>query len=169
MKKGQTKSKPHLIKHIPGVAPTARADAGKAHLIISEKKDKKASKYLVKDLPHPYTSQAQFERSLSVPVGAEWNTRTAFQKGTLPKVVTKVSCVFNELVNKQAPANSSCVLDGYCHRPNSKALLERISTMCCLFIKKLHGKVSLLRLTLCCFRCAWILVKNLFVCYIQLS
>lgn len=85
-----SKPKPHLIKKLPGVAPTARADSGKAHLIISERKDKKASKYLVKDLPHPYTSQAQFERALDRPVGAEWNTRTAFQKGTLPRVVKKV-------------------------------------------------------------------------------
>ena len=76
---------------MPGIAPSARADVGKAHVIISERKDKKASKYLVRDLPYPYTSKAQFERSLEQPVGPEWNTRMAFQKGTLPKVVKKVS------------------------------------------------------------------------------
>jgi U3 small nucleolar RNA-associated protein 14 len=46
---------------------------------------------MFKDLPYPYTSRAQFERSLSTPVGTEWNTRVGFQRGTLPKVVKKVS------------------------------------------------------------------------------
>jgi U3 small nucleolar RNA-associated protein 14 len=44
----------------------------------------------VKDLPYPYTSKAQFERAMENPLGAEWNTRVAFQRGTLPKVVKKV-------------------------------------------------------------------------------
>ena len=89
IKKGPPK--PHLIKKVAGVDPKSRADYGKAHVIISEKRDKKAAKYLVKDLPYPYTSKAQFERSMGTPLGTEWNTRVGFQRGTLPKVVTKVS------------------------------------------------------------------------------
>ena len=82
--------KPHLIKKVAGIDPKSRADYGKAHVIISEKRDKKAAKYLVKDLPFPYTSRAQFERSMDTPLGTEWNSRVGFQRGTLPKVVTKV-------------------------------------------------------------------------------
>lgn len=82
--------KPQLIKKIAGVDPKTRADYGKAHIIISEKRDKKAAKYLVKDLPHPYTSKAQFERIMEQPLGTEWNTRVAFQRATLPRVVKKV-------------------------------------------------------------------------------
>lgn len=82
--------RPHLIKKVAGVDPKTRADYGKAHVIISEKRDKKAAKYLVKDLPYPYTSKAQFERSMETPLGTEWNTRLGFQKGTLPKIVKKV-------------------------------------------------------------------------------
>lgn len=74
--------------------PKSRADYGKAHVIISEKKDKKAAKYMVKDLPYPYTSKAQFERSIETPLGPEWNTRVGFQRGTLPKVTKKVSRIF---------------------------------------------------------------------------
>ncbi|KAH9837381.1 Utp14-domain-containing protein [Rhodofomes roseus] len=81
--------KPHLIKKVAGVDPRSRADYGKAHVIISEKRDKKAAKYMVKDLPFPYTSKAQFERSLEAPLGTEWNTRLGFQRATLPRVVTK--------------------------------------------------------------------------------
>ena len=82
--------KPHLIKSVPGIAPASRADRAKPHLIISEKRDKKAAKYLVRELPHPYTSHAQFERRMETPLGSEWNTRVGFQRGTLPRVVKKV-------------------------------------------------------------------------------
>lgn len=86
--------KPYLIKKVAGVDPKSRADYGKAHVIISEKKDKKAAKYMVKDLPYPYTSKAQFERSIETPLGPEWNTRVGFQRGTLPKVTKKVRRIF---------------------------------------------------------------------------
>lgn len=82
--------KPHLIKSVPGITPTARADHTKPHLIISEKRDKKAAKYLVRELPYPYTSHAQFERRMETPLGSEWNTRVGFQRATLPRVVKKV-------------------------------------------------------------------------------
>lgn len=87
----QAAPKPYLIKQVAGVDPKSRADYTKAHVIISEKRDKKAAKYQVKDLPFPYTSKAQFERSMDTPLGTEWNTRVGFQRGTLPKVVKKVS------------------------------------------------------------------------------
>lgn len=83
-------SKPFLIKKVAGINPRTREDYGKAHVIISEKRDKKAAKYMVKDLPYPYTSKAQHERSLQTPIGTEWNTRLGFQRGTLPRVVKKV-------------------------------------------------------------------------------
>ena len=85
--------KPKYIKKVAGIDPTTRADYGKGHVIISEKRDKKAAKYLVKDLPYPYTSKAQFERTMEMPLGTEWNTRVGFQRGTLPRVVKKV-CFF---------------------------------------------------------------------------
>ncbi|QRW05992.1 U3 small nucleolar RNA-associated protein 14 [Ceratobasidium sp. AG-Ba] len=93
--------RPSLIKKIAGVDATKRADAGKSHVIISERKDKKAAKYLVKDLPYPYTSKEQFARSMATPIGAEWNTRVAHQRATLPRVVKKKVATF-----KQAPSRS---------------------------------------------------------------
>ena len=89
--------KPHLIQKRAGVDPTARADHKKAHVIISEKRDKKAARYLVKDLPYPYTSRAQFARSMEVPLGTEWNTRVGFQRSTLPKGVKKMGTVITPL------------------------------------------------------------------------
>ncbi|PVF96712.1 Utp14-domain-containing protein [Serendipita vermifera] len=89
--------KPERIKRFPGIDPKRRQDSGKDHVIISEKKDKKAEKYLVKDLPFPYTSKAQFERRLEVPLGMEWNTRVSFQKATLPRVVKKMGTIIEPL------------------------------------------------------------------------
>ncbi|KAH9056940.1 Utp14-domain-containing protein [Lactarius vividus] len=89
--------KPHLIKKIAGITPQSRADFGKAHVIISEKRDKKAAKYLVQDLPYPYTGKAQFERSLENPLGKEWNTRIATQRATLPKVTKKMGTIIKPL------------------------------------------------------------------------
>ncbi|KAF9564953.1 Utp14-domain-containing protein [Agrocybe pediades] len=89
--------KPQRIKKIAGIDPTTRADYGKKNIIISEKRDKKAGKYLVKDLPYPYTSKAQFARAMERPLGAEWNTRVGFQRGTLPKVVKKPGVIINPL------------------------------------------------------------------------
>lgn len=82
--------KPFLVKKVAGINPRTRDDYGKAHVIISEKRDKKAAKYMIKDLPYPYTSKAQHERSLQTPIGTEWNTRLGFQRGTLPRIVKKV-------------------------------------------------------------------------------
>ncbi|KAG2342059.1 Utp14-domain-containing protein [Suillus weaverae] len=90
--------RPNLIKKIAGIDPSSRADYKKAHVIISERRDKKAAKYLVKELPYPYTSHAQYARSMDIPIGAEWNTRVGFQRGTLPRVVKKMGTVIEPLV-----------------------------------------------------------------------
>lgn len=103
--------KPHLIKKVAGIDPKTRADYGKAHVIISEKRDKKALKYAVKDLPYPYTSKAQFEARMSTPIGSEWNTRLGFQRGTLPRVVKKVCASLSCSVRLL----TFSIADGNCH------------------------------------------------------
>ncbi|KAJ4473028.1 Utp14-domain-containing protein [Lentinula aciculospora] len=89
--------RPHLIKKIAGIDPKSRADYNKSHVIISEKRDKKAAKYQVPDLPYPYTSKAQFDRRMQQPLGPEWNTRVGFQRGTLPKVMKKMGTIIDPL------------------------------------------------------------------------
>ncbi|KAG8982357.1 hypothetical protein FRB90_006859 [Tulasnella sp. 427] len=74
-----------------------RRDTGKAHVMVSEKRDLKASKYQIKDIPFPYTSRAQYERSLEVPLGTEWNTRLGHQKAVLPRVSAKMGVAIEPL------------------------------------------------------------------------
>jgi U3 small nucleolar RNA-associated protein 14 len=68
--------KKKFVKKIAGIDASERKDAGLNHVIINEKKDKKASKYMLKDLPFPYTSAAQLEHKLRTPMGPEWSTST---------------------------------------------------------------------------------------------
>lgn len=82
---------PRFLKTTEGILPTQRKDFSRSNVIISEKKDKKASKFLVKDLPFPYTSIEQYEASLRTPVGSEWNSRIGYQRETVPKIQKKVS------------------------------------------------------------------------------
>ena len=72
-----------------GVQKDRRKDKGMDHVIISEKKVKKNDKYLASELPHPFESRAQYERSLRIPLGKEWNTKQTFQRGTKPRVMVK--------------------------------------------------------------------------------
>ena len=113
MRKAPTK--PQRIKKIAGIDPTTRADYNKHNIIISEKRDKKAGKYLVKDLPYPYTSKAQFERAMERPLGVEWNTRVGFQRATLPKIVMKVRdfSSIQEVVNNKLclPIQPGIIID----------------------------------------------------------
>ena len=116
------------MKRVAGVDPATRADHGKPRVIISEKKDKKAAKYLTQDLPYPYTSKAQFEKSMEVPIGTEWNTRLGFQRQTLPRVVKKVSIV----TRRDGSLRRQCILDGYGHRPAPEDVLI-VPEPCCGF------------------------------------
>ena len=79
--------KPQRIKKVAGIDLITRADFNKKHIIISEKRDKKAGKYFVKDLPYPYTSKAQFKRAMETPLGAEWNTESLFKEEPFQKLL----------------------------------------------------------------------------------
>lgn len=86
----KNKNAKKFTKVVAGVDAAARKDAGKANVIINEKKDKKAAKYMLKDLPYPYTSAAQYEASFTTPVGADWNAIATHQRATMPRVTKKV-------------------------------------------------------------------------------
>ncbi|OXC64383.1 hypothetical protein AYX13_06199 [Cryptococcus neoformans] len=87
------KTNPKFLVKTAGIEPTARKDFAHSNVIITEKKDRKASQFQLKDLPYPYTSKEQYEKSFEVPVGSEWNSRSGFQRGTLPRVVKKPGAI----------------------------------------------------------------------------
>lgn len=72
--KKQKNARKYVTK-VAGVEASKRKDAQLNHVIISEKKDKKAAKYMLKDLPFPYTSAAQHEHKLATPLGPSGRPR----------------------------------------------------------------------------------------------
>ncbi|KAM5475989.1 hypothetical protein MauCBS54593_000672 [Microsporum audouinii] len=74
---------------IEGISAEKRKDAKLDRVIINEKQVKKNSKYLASQLPHPFESKQQYERSLRLPIGPEWTTKSTFQTATKPRVMIK--------------------------------------------------------------------------------
>ena len=66
-----------------------RKDAGLPRAVVSEKRAPKTARYLATQLPHPFETRAQYERSLRVPVGPEFTTKAVFQDMTKPRVLKK--------------------------------------------------------------------------------
>ena len=54
---------------------------------INEKRNKRAAKYNVEAVPHPFKSRAHYEASLRNPLGPEWNTTDAHSALVRPKVI----------------------------------------------------------------------------------
>jgi U3 small nucleolar RNA-associated protein 14 len=70
-----------------------RKDAALSHVIISEKVDKKAQKYLTPTVPYPFTDIAQYEASLSLPLGPDWNAMRMHRESVRPRVEVKQGVV----------------------------------------------------------------------------
>lgn len=101
-------------------------------MIISEKRDAKAAKYQVQDIPFPYTSRAQYERSLEAPLGTEWNTRLGHQKAILPRVSAKVSFFFTHRNDSVRPGlvTRTISLDGFGDRTFGKTSMSGLRQFC---------------------------------------
>ncbi|EIT81796.1 putative small nucleolar ribonucleo protein complex subunit Utp14 [Aspergillus flavus] len=87
--KKQQKRQKRFLTTVEGVKPENRKDAKLSRVIINEKRVKKNNKYLATQLPHPFESRQQYERSLRLPIGPEWSTKETLQNATKPRVMIK--------------------------------------------------------------------------------
>ncbi|GJN82065.1 hypothetical protein PLIIFM63780_005602 [Purpureocillium lilacinum] len=78
-----------FLTKVEGIKKKDRQDAKLERVIVNEKRVKKNDRYLASQLPHPFESRQQYERSLRLPVGPEWSTKETFQDGTKPRVLMK--------------------------------------------------------------------------------
>eukprot|EP01132_Coremiostelium_polycephalum_P004930 gene4930-6146_t len=88
-KKAKNREEQLKIKRQENIKKAARKriDYENSRVIIDEKAPvESVSKYVLTKLPNHYASKDQYESTLSLPVGKDWNTRTAFQKLIEPKV-----------------------------------------------------------------------------------
>ncbi|KAH8897049.1 Utp14-domain-containing protein [Thozetella sp. PMI_491] len=88
-KREQKKHKGRFITKVEGVKKEKRKDRNLDKVIINERRVKKNDKYLSSQLPFPFESHQQYERSLRLPVGQEWMTKQTFQESTKPRVIVK--------------------------------------------------------------------------------
>ncbi|KAM3431762.1 hypothetical protein MY4824_006967 [Beauveria thailandica] len=78
-----------FLTKVEGIKPKNRKDAKLDKVIINEKRIKKNNLYMASQLPHPFESREQYERSLRLPVGPEWMTKETFQANTKPRILMK--------------------------------------------------------------------------------
>ncbi|KAL8695156.1 MAG: hypothetical protein Q9218_000324 [Villophora microphyllina] len=88
-KKAQRRNKNRFVSKQEGIPKAKRQDAKLEKVIINEKRVKKTAKYLASQLPHPFETKQQYERSLRLPVGPEWTTKETFQAATKPRILMK--------------------------------------------------------------------------------
>ena len=58
-------------------------------VIHNEDRDKRAAKYMVKQIPFPFKSCRQFDSVNKIPVSKEWNSNKVFQKQIAPEILTR--------------------------------------------------------------------------------
>lgn len=66
-----------------------RKDGKMMNVVISDRRIKTAAKYKISDIPHPFTSREEYERSIQMPLGEEWNASHIVRKNTKPEVMTR--------------------------------------------------------------------------------
>ena len=88
-KKQIKRTQKRFVTVVKGVSAESRKDAKLDRVIINEKQVKKNGKYLATELPHPFESRHQYERSLRLPIGPEWTTKTTFQDAVKPRILMK--------------------------------------------------------------------------------
>ncbi|KAK6461199.1 small-subunit processome, partial [Scheffersomyces coipomensis] len=94
----KNKKRKVILKKIDGVVQQdKRKDKHLKNVIINEKVNKKNLKYQSSEVPFPFESREQYERSLRMPVGQEWTSRETHQKLTMPRIITKQGTVIDPL------------------------------------------------------------------------
>ncbi|MCO5573156.1 hypothetical protein L7F22_026922 [Adiantum nelumboides] len=81
-----------------------RKDSKMKHVIISERMDKKAEKFVAPTMPFPFKSRDVFERSIRMPIGREFNTDQAFRDMIRPAVVKDAGVIIAPIKYKMSEA-----------------------------------------------------------------
>lgn len=80
----------------------SRKDAKMDRVLINEKKDKRAAKFTVQDVPYPFTSREEYEMAMRNPLGSDWNTPASTSALTVPKVIKRAGTIINPLALSKA-------------------------------------------------------------------
>lgn len=97
------------ITQEPDKVVPRRKDDKKPTVIISQARIKRtADKYMLSDVPYPFTSRAEYEKSLEGGIGREWNVTSGFKAFTRPEIMTRAGKIIKPISKKmkvkRAPA-----------------------------------------------------------------
>jgi len=95
--KGVKKRKKKMTKVEKKPKSNNRKDAKLKNVIINERRIKKSVKYMVSDIPHPFETREQYEKSLRAPVGKEWTTINTHKEAIRPRVLTMPGKIIHPL------------------------------------------------------------------------
>jgi U3 small nucleolar RNA-associated protein 14 len=96
-KKDQRRNKGRWLRKVEGIKADDRKDKKLKHVIINQKRVKKTVGYLAPALPFPFVNRAEYERSLRMPIGNEWNVKEVFQESTKPRVLVKAGSIIKPM------------------------------------------------------------------------
>eukprot|EP00887_Chlorella_sp_A99_P001155 scaffold14.g1155.t1 len=85
-------------------AAAGRADAKLQYVVISEKWDKKSSKFKTPAVPYPFDSRETYERAMRQPLGREYNTDAAFRNFTRPAILKDAGVIIEPIRFSKAVA-----------------------------------------------------------------
>ncbi|KAG2540881.1 hypothetical protein PVAP13_9NG587500 [Panicum virgatum] len=102
-----------------------RKDSKLKHVIISEHVDKKVEKYLVRNLPFPYTSKDVYEQSIRMPIGPDFNPAISVSALNRPAIVKKPGVIikpiqYEEVDPHQKPDEPKRVIQRVTPNQNAK-------------------------------------------------
>lgn len=87
------RAKGKVLSKQEGIRPDKRKDAKLKGVIINQKRVKRNTGYLASTVPFPFTSKAEYERAMRMPIGTEWNVKKAVVENTKPRVLVKPGAI----------------------------------------------------------------------------
>jgi U3 small nucleolar RNA-associated protein 14 len=105
------KKRDRLMRKVDEEADKKRAnrnDKKMMNVMISDKRVKTAAKFKISEIPHPFTSREEYERSLQMPLGGEWNALHVVKKVTKPEILLRAGRIIEpiKLPKKRQSENS---------------------------------------------------------------
>ena len=70
-----------------------RKDTKMSNVILSDRRIKTSAKFKIADIPHPFTSREEYEKSLIMPIGEEWNASHVVRQNTKPDIFMRAGRV----------------------------------------------------------------------------
>jgi len=83
-----------------------------SNVMLSDRRIKTASKYKIEDIPHPFTTREEYERSLQMPIGEEWNATNVVRQNTKPEIMMRAGRLIEPAKLEKKRTNTETSLSG---------------------------------------------------------